>query len=96
MPDYGLDIWCTTDIDPLLADVTEAELMAQVCLRRLFTRLGALISAQQLEKVEGFVASALADGARRHALVPVHAPVSAAIRGRLGRSLSTNYTRPGS
>ena len=45
MPDYGLDIWCTTDIDPLLADVTGAELMAQVCLRRLFTRLGALISA---------------------------------------------------
>ena len=45
MPDYGLDMWCTTDIDPLLADVTGEELMGQVCLRRLFTRKGALLSA---------------------------------------------------
>jgi hypothetical protein len=45
MPDYGLDMWCTTDIDPLLADVTGEELMSQVCLHRLFTRKGALLSA---------------------------------------------------
>lgn len=42
--DYGLDISCTTDIDPLLGLVTGEEMMAQVCIRRLYCRKGSLLS----------------------------------------------------
>lgn len=43
-PNYGVDLSCTSDIDPLLRDVTGVELMAQVCVRRLFCRQGRLLS----------------------------------------------------
>ena len=42
--DYGVDLSCDTDIDPLLRDVTGTTLMQQVCLRRLFCRPGRLLS----------------------------------------------------
>lgn len=42
--DYGTDISCTSDLDPTLRDVTGDELMAQVCLHRLFCRQGRLLS----------------------------------------------------
>jgi hypothetical protein len=42
--DYGRDISCTTDLNPLLLDVTGSELMGQVCLRRLFARPGSTLS----------------------------------------------------
>ena len=45
MPDYGRDISCATDLDPLLADVTGVDLMVQVCVRRLFCRKGSCLSA---------------------------------------------------
>lgn len=41
--DYGTDFSCTTDIDPLLRLVTGEELMAQVCLHRLYCRQGRLL-----------------------------------------------------
>jgi len=43
--DYGRDISCTTDLDPLLNDVTGNDLMVQVCVRRLFCRQGSCLSA---------------------------------------------------
>lgn len=42
--DYGRDLSCTSDLDPLLRDVTGDDLMAQVCLHRLFCRQGRLLS----------------------------------------------------
>ncbi len=42
--DYGQDLSATTDLDPLLRNVNGIELMSQVCLRRLFTRPGTLLS----------------------------------------------------
>jgi len=44
MTDYGVDLSCDTDLDPLLRDVSGSELMGQVCLRRLFCRPGLLLS----------------------------------------------------
>jgi len=43
--DFGRDISCTTDLDPLLNDVTGNDLMVQVCVRRLFCRQGSCLSA---------------------------------------------------
>jgi hypothetical protein len=43
--DYGRDISCTTDIDPLLSDVTGTDLMVQMCVRLLFCRKGSCLSA---------------------------------------------------
>lgn len=42
--DYGVDLSCTTDLNPLLIEVTGSDLMAEVCLRRLFARPGSDIS----------------------------------------------------
>ena len=42
--DYGADFSCGTDIDPLLRLVSGEELMAQVCLHRLYCRQGRLLS----------------------------------------------------
>ena len=44
MVDYGTDLSCKADLDPLLRDVTGNELMAEVCLRRLYCRKGLLLS----------------------------------------------------
>ena len=43
-PNYGLDLSCTTDLDPLLRTVSGTTLMEQVCLRRLYVRKGGLLS----------------------------------------------------
>ena len=43
--DYGRDVSCTTDLDPLLSDVTGNDLMVQMCVRRLFCRQGSCLSA---------------------------------------------------
>jgi len=43
--DYDRNISCTTDLDPLLNDVTGNDLMVQVCVRRLFCRQGSCLSA---------------------------------------------------
>lgn len=43
-PDYGVDLSCTTGLNTLLLDVSGAELMGQVALRRLYTRAGTLLS----------------------------------------------------
>jgi hypothetical protein len=44
MPDYGVDLDCGSDLNPMLTTVTGQTLMEQVCLRRLFTRPGRLLS----------------------------------------------------
>lgn len=44
MVDYGIDMWCDSDISPTLKDVTGARLMAQAMLRRISTAQGTLIS----------------------------------------------------
>jgi len=43
-PDYGSDISCVTDLDPMMSVVTGATMMAQVCVRRLTCRKGSLLS----------------------------------------------------
>ena len=43
-PNYGLDLSCTTDLDPLLRTVSGATLMVQLCVRRLYNRKGGLLS----------------------------------------------------
>lgn len=43
-PDYGTDLSCDTDLDPMGAVVSGFTMMAQVCVRRLFCRKGALLS----------------------------------------------------
>ena len=43
-PDYGTDLSCTSDIDPMMAVVSGSDMMAQVCVRRLFCRKGMLLS----------------------------------------------------
>lgn len=43
-PDYGLDLSCDTDLDPMLTTVTGATLMRQAVARRLQTRNGLLFS----------------------------------------------------
>jgi hypothetical protein len=44
-PDYGSDLSCTTDLDPLLPLVSGAAMMAQVCLHRLYCRKNWLIGS---------------------------------------------------
>jgi hypothetical protein len=44
MPDYGSDLSCSTDIDPLMRLVSGTELMAQVALHRVYCRQGRLLS----------------------------------------------------
>jgi len=43
-PDYGTDLSCTNDIDPMMHVVSGSDMMAQVCVRRLFCRKGMLLS----------------------------------------------------
>lgn len=43
-PDYGTDISCTFDLDPMMRVVSGSEMMAQVCVRRLICRKGSLLS----------------------------------------------------
>lgn len=43
-PDYGTDISCTFDLDPMMRVVSGTEMMAQVCVRRLICRKGSLLS----------------------------------------------------
>jgi hypothetical protein len=43
-PDYGVDLSCTTGLNPLLLTVTGSELMCQVALHRLYGRPGSLLS----------------------------------------------------
>ncbi len=42
--DYGVDLSCGLDLDPLLITVTGSELMQQVAMRRLYCRSGSLLS----------------------------------------------------
>lgn len=44
MVDYGTDLSCTTDLDPLGRLVSGNELMVQVCCRRLYCAAGQLFS----------------------------------------------------
>lgn len=44
MTDYGSDLSCTTDLDGLCRVVTGNELMAEVCVRRLYCPAGGLLS----------------------------------------------------
>jgi len=43
-PDYGYDFSAKTDLDPMLRLVTGEELMAEICVRRLFARPGSCLS----------------------------------------------------
>lgn len=40
MADFGTDLSCGTDLDPLLRDVSGSDLMEEVCQRRLYCRPG--------------------------------------------------------
>ena len=44
MVDYGTDLSCTTDLDPLGRLVSGNEIMVQVCVRRLYCGPGKLFS----------------------------------------------------
>lgn len=44
-PDYGQDLSCKEDLDPLLRTSTGTTLMGEVALRRVYTPLGGLLSA---------------------------------------------------
>lgn len=44
-PDYGADLSCKDDLDPLLRVSTGVTLMGEVALRRVYTPLGGLLSA---------------------------------------------------
>jgi len=50
--DYGRDISATTDLDPLLQDVTGNDLMVQMCIRRLFCRKGSCLSAPSANTID--------------------------------------------
>ena len=52
MTDYGRDWSGTTDLLPTFASVTGAELMAQVCMRRIYTPVGVLFSSPQADTVD--------------------------------------------
>jgi hypothetical protein len=43
-PEYGVDLSCGLDLDPMLVTVTGTELMNQVALHRLYGRQGSLLS----------------------------------------------------
>jgi hypothetical protein len=45
MTDYGRDLSCTTDIEPMFREVTGIELMQQAIIRRLITPRGGLLGA---------------------------------------------------
>jgi hypothetical protein len=51
-PDYGSDLSCTTDLNPLCPVVEGAEMMAQVCLHRLYCRKGGLIGSPNEETLD--------------------------------------------
>jgi hypothetical protein len=42
--DYGVDLSCGLDLNPMLLTVTGTELMNEVCMRRLFGRPGSTLS----------------------------------------------------
>ena len=44
MPDYGLDLSCSTDLSPTLSTSSGSTLMGEVCVRRLYCRQGGLLS----------------------------------------------------
>lgn len=52
MTDYGRDLSCTTDFLPTFAEVTGADLMAQVCMRRIYTAPGSLFSAPFADTID--------------------------------------------
>lgn len=52
MTDYGRDWSCATDFLPTFAEATGAELMAQVCMRRIYTPTGVLFSAPQADTID--------------------------------------------
>lgn len=60
-PDYGSDLSCTTDLDPLLRLVSGAEMMAQVCLHRLYCRKGSLIGSPNENTIDArdFIAQSI-------------------------------------
>lgn len=45
MADYGRDLYCDTDMDASMTEVSGALMMAQVCMRRLYTPKGSLLSS---------------------------------------------------
>jgi len=52
LTDYGRDWYGTTDLLPTFASVTGSELMAQVCMRRVYTPPGSLFSAPLADTVD--------------------------------------------
>lgn len=52
LTDYGRDWYGTTDLLPTFASVTGATIMAQVCMRRVYTPPGSLFSAPLADTVD--------------------------------------------
>lgn len=52
LTDYGRDWSCAVDLLPTFGEVTGAELMAQVCMRRIYTPEGALFSAPLADTID--------------------------------------------
>lgn len=52
MPDYGQDLSCMTDLDPVMRLVSGVELMRQVAFRRLYCRQGSLLSDPTAETLD--------------------------------------------
>ena len=52
MTDYGRDFYCNTDFLPTFAETSGAELMAQVCMRRIYTTPGSLFSAPLADVID--------------------------------------------
>ena len=76
-PNYGSDLACTTDLDPTLRLVSGAEMMGQVCLRRLYCRRGGLISAPNARTLDA--RDFLNDGIRPGGLTRIAGQCQAAI-----------------
>jgi len=52
MPDYGYDMAGSLDITPALHDVGSDNIMPQVCVRRLTTSAGSLLSAPEEDTID--------------------------------------------
>lgn len=77
--DYGRDLYCTTDLDASLTEVSGAQMMAQVCLRRLYTPRGSLLSSpsENTIDVRGYLSETV--DLTRQDLVGIKAACTAAL-----------------
>lgn len=73
-PNYGLDLSCATDLDPLLRTVTGLDLMGQVCVRRLYCARGRLLSNPNDETID--VRDFISEGITPASLPRIEATVS--------------------